>query len=209
MRQIMFYTFVLHLISLAVGVRVRHRMHIRGSARVERRASVGKHGAVWAPVQHGGELHKDTSIESRAPDLPPAVRELLLAAAPETRPCRCTNHSWDQYVVCEDAVQNASSAWSFGINGYDYWGEHVNQMKRQLIPKTFDCYVPQKPSFPNDFSEVCLGAREGTVSGHRQKPFRRQGATEGASHRSVHYTGTPLGWRPGCLCTREDRHRIL
>jgi len=97
--------------------------------------------------------------------LPPKTHAIFEQLAPEA--CACTIDRWDQYTVCQQATKTSTSAFSFGVMGYDPWGKYVNQ-NYNLIPELFDCFDHRKPGgFENNFAAVCLGAQEGEFDGHK------------------------------------------
>lgn len=115
----------------------------------------------WEPVMRGGELHKDVSevlsSSNEATQLSPEVRQLLELVAPEADYACSAEERFDQYVMCDQSFAEATGAWSFGVNGYDPWGEHVYH-QHQLVPREFDCYNTNPPTtFTSEFLAVCLG----------------------------------------------------
>lgn len=70
--------------------------------------------------------------------------------------CGCEGAGVPGYGLCQAAVDNADSAWSFGIKGYDPWGHSLNE-KFGMVPNTFDCYDTRKPTdFESNFAAVCV-----------------------------------------------------
>jgi len=70
--------------------------------------------------------------------------------------CNCKLGGTEEYKMCQAAIDNADSAWSFGIKGYDPWGHYLNK-NFGMVPNTFDCYDPRKPvDFESNFAAVCL-----------------------------------------------------
>eukprot|EP00404_Azadinium_spinosum_P004817 CAMPEP_0180473386 /NCGR_PEP_ID=MMETSP1036_2-20121128/30128_1 /TAXON_ID=632150 /ORGANISM="Azadinium spinosum, Strain 3D9" /LENGTH=270 /DNA_ID=CAMNT_0022480657 /DNA_START=48 /DNA_END=860 /DNA_ORIENTATION=- len=103
--------------------------------------------------------------------LPPKTHAIFEQLAPEA--CACTIDRWDQYTVCQQATKTSTSAFSFGVMGYDPWGKYVNQ-NYNLIPELFDCFDHRKPGgFENNFAAVCLGAQEGELDGRMYETIPR------------------------------------
>lgn len=122
-------------------------------------------GVRWAPVKRGGELHKDVKSEIFK-SWPSATHKLLEAIIPDTD-CNCALDRFDQYAICQRSISTAKSAFSFGVNGYDPWGLHVNS-KSRLVPRLFDCFNDIQPkNFANEFHKVCLGSSKEVIDGRR------------------------------------------
>lgn len=70
--------------------------------------------------------------------------------------CHCEIGGTEEYKMCQAAIDNADSAWSFGVKGYDPWGYYLNK-QFAMVPNAYDCYDPRKPTdFESNFAAVCL-----------------------------------------------------
>lgn len=118
----------------------------------------------WTPIRKNASGPTNTDqLPSPTDQLSYPVRAMFEQLAPEA--CACTIDHWDQYAICEKAAAKSTNAFSFGVMGYDVWGQHV-QAKYNIVPELFDCFDHRKPAdFESKLFPVCLGAEEGNFHG--------------------------------------------
>jgi len=142
-------------------------------------------GYAWPSHMSGGERHVDVNQVIAAGNQSGLALELLRLVAPEPQRCDCLLERWDQYAVCVQAFGLAKSALSFGVNGYDPWGQHVYiRGGGAYVPSEFDCFHTKKPTdFKNDFQAVCLGGKGARLDGRTWTALPK--LLQGAPNRSV------------------------
>jgi len=96
------------------------------------------------------------NVPGKTPGPHSALRKVLEQVNHVGDTCNCELGGTGEYKMCQAAIDNADSAWSFGIKGYDPWGLYLNK-NFGMVPNTYDCYRTDKPvDFENNFAAVCL-----------------------------------------------------
>lgn len=111
--------------------------------------------------QHASGIWLNTTEAFAAIHGSSTAYSILGPLVPTPAKCPCAIQEWDQYAMCQEAINHSQTAWSFGIRGYDLWGKFLGQTSG-IVPRTFDCYDRKAPTdFENSFYPICLGPQEG------------------------------------------------
>jgi hypothetical protein len=73
------------------------------------------------------------------------------------------------YLVCANLLGDATSAYSYGIEGRDEWGCQISRQIKTPVHE-YDCFDPRKPSCPDGtlvFHPECVGPVSETRNGRR------------------------------------------
>jgi len=109
------------------------------------------------------ETMKSLQGELADPSLTGRAREILELSSPtQDATKRCTKRdAWDQYVICQGLLENRKmEAHSYGIKGYDVYGEHLAKAPYNFPVHLYDCFDTSKPSkFPNMFHPTCVASQ--------------------------------------------------
>jgi hypothetical protein len=114
----------------------------------------------------GGEGLKSLHGELSNPMLSGLAREILELSSPaHDAAAQCAKRdAWDQYVICKSLLEGRKiEAHSFGIKGYDVWGNHMAKAPYNFPVHLYDCFNTNQPStFRNTFHAKCIASKTST-----------------------------------------------
>lgn len=109
------------------------------------------------------ETMKSLRGELANPSLSGLSREILELSSPaHDAATQCTKKdAWDQYVICQGLLEGRKiEAHSYGIKGYDVYGEHMAKAPYNFPVHLYDCFNTNQPStFPSTFHATCVGSK--------------------------------------------------
>jgi hypothetical protein len=149
-------------------------------------ASVMRQDATWARgrlwfaillLAVGALVAWQRSRPASPSDDPIASRNVRQALLEELRPVvleNCTLRRFGDtndggYLICENLIGSAESAYSYGIAGEDKWGCDLS-LKTGLRVHEYDCFDPRRPACEGGhlmFHDRCIGSEAATIEARR------------------------------------------
>ena len=131
-------------------------------------------------------------LVSRADDRQRAVREALRDELRTVTLANCTLKRYGSdhdggYLLCENLVARAESAYSYGIATEDNWGCDVSRQLDVAVHQ-YDCFTPHRPACGGGrfvFHDECIGPTRTTVEARRFDTLAAQIAANGDAGRRL------------------------
>eukprot|EP00746_Dinoflagellata_sp_MGD_P005526 gnl/MRDRNA2_/MRDRNA2_110702_c0_seq1.p1 gnl/MRDRNA2_/MRDRNA2_110702_c0~~gnl/MRDRNA2_/MRDRNA2_110702_c0_seq1.p1 ORF type:complete len:297 (+),score=61.03 gnl/MRDRNA2_/MRDRNA2_110702_c0_seq1:180-1070(+) len=97
------------------------------------------------------------------PSLSGLAREMLELSSPaQNAVAQCAKRdAWDQYVICPGLLEGHQiEAHSYGVKGYDVYGEHMSKAPYNFPVHLYDCFNTNQPTkFRNEFHPTCVASK--------------------------------------------------